>query len=187
MTGEVNPKPLGVQGGKGRFQNRGGKKEEAPVKFKRGPDAEESAAPVKESKDLKEIRKRSRTHTRKDFESDDEEEEEDYSDSNEDEEEEDEDESYIARSKSNKRQKLNEAGKQKLKRNSEKEPVPADEAESGNQEPKVYESGDEDVYESVAQLQGPKVAAVEQEEKESSSSSSEDESGGEKEDEVPMM
>jgi hypothetical protein len=32
--------------------------------------------------------------------------------------------------------------------------------ESANQDPKNYESGDEDVYESVTQLQGPKPLAV---------------------------
>lgn len=69
----MDPKPLGVPLGRGRFQNRSGKKEEAaPIKFKRGPETEESAAPVKESADLKNIRKRSRKHMRKDFESDEE-------------------------------------------------------------------------------------------------------------------
>jgi hypothetical protein len=91
VTGEVDPKSLGVQG-RGRFGNRGGKKEEAPIKFKRENDAPvESAGPVKESKDLKQLMKRSRIHNvlKKDLESDEEEEgeytnseqeEEDYSD-----------------------------------------------------------------------------------------------------------
>jgi len=72
FTGEAEPKQHGGQMGRGgQFQNRGGKKKEAaPIKFKRGADAEESAAPVKESADLKNIRKRSRKHVRKDFESD---------------------------------------------------------------------------------------------------------------------
>lgn len=165
VTGEVDPKCLGTQG-RGRFGNRSGKKEDAPIKFKRETGApEESAGPVKESKDLKQLMKRSRMHNvlKKDLESDEEEEgeyseseqeEEDYSDG-------EDEESYRARKQANKRQKLNEAGKQKLKRNSEKEPEAqaiAQREESSNQGPKVYESGDEDVYESVAQIQGPKLS-----------------------------
>ena len=74
FTGEAEPKQHGGQLGRGgQFQNRTAKKKEAaPIKFKRGADAEESAAPVKESADLKNIRKRSRKHMRKDFESDEE-------------------------------------------------------------------------------------------------------------------
>ena len=61
MTGEVDPKPLVESLKRGKFRYRNGKKEEmAPIKFKRGPETEESAAPVKESADLKSMRKRSR-------------------------------------------------------------------------------------------------------------------------------